>query len=68
VKWEALTFGIALEDLRERFKENLDVVLNAWKEPKLDHAAGFTITMTCTFGRDRCKSHIRRCGWRRPPL
>jgi natural product biosynthesis luciferase-like monooxygenase protein len=41
VKWEALTFGIALEDLRERFKENLDVVLNAWKEPKLDHAGRF---------------------------
>ena len=24
VKWEALTFGIPLDDLRDRFKENLD--------------------------------------------
>ncbi len=34
VKWEALTFGIPLDDLRERFKENLDVVLKAWSEPE----------------------------------
>jgi natural product biosynthesis luciferase-like monooxygenase protein len=37
VKWEALTFGIPLEELRDRFKENLDVVLKAWSEPKLNH-------------------------------
>jgi natural product biosynthesis luciferase-like monooxygenase protein len=37
VKWEALTFGIPLDDLRERFKENLEVVLKAWKEPTLNH-------------------------------
>ncbi|HEY7554444.1 MAG TPA: LLM class flavin-dependent oxidoreductase [Candidatus Binatia bacterium] len=41
VKWEALTFGIALDDLRERFKENLEVVLKAWSEPKLDHKGRF---------------------------
>jgi natural product biosynthesis luciferase-like monooxygenase protein len=41
VKWEALTFGIALDDLRERFKENLEVVLKAWKEPKLNHKGRF---------------------------
>ena len=41
VKWEALTFGIALDDLRERFKENLDVVLKAWSEPKVDYKGRF---------------------------
>jgi natural product biosynthesis luciferase-like monooxygenase protein len=41
VKWEALTFGIPLDDLRDRFKENLDVVLKAWREPKLDHKGRF---------------------------
>jgi natural product biosynthesis luciferase-like monooxygenase protein len=41
VKWEALTFGIPPDDLRERFKENLEVVLKAWSEPKLDHTGRF---------------------------
>ena len=41
VKWEALTFGIPLDDLRERFKENLEVVLKAWKEPTLNHKGRF---------------------------
>jgi natural product biosynthesis luciferase-like monooxygenase protein len=41
VKWEALTFGIPLDDLRDRFKENLEVVLKAWKEPKLNHKGRF---------------------------
>lgn len=41
VKWEALTFGIPLDDLRDRFKENLDVVLKAWKEPALNHKGHF---------------------------
>jgi alkanesulfonate monooxygenase SsuD/methylene tetrahydromethanopterin reductase-like flavin-dependent oxidoreductase (luciferase family) len=41
VKWEALTFGIPLEELRDRFKENLDVVLKAWNESKLDFSGRF---------------------------
>lgn len=41
VKWEALTFGIPLDDLRDRFKENLEVVLKAWKEPVLNHKGRF---------------------------
>lgn len=41
VKWEALTFGIALEELRDRFKENLEIVLKAWSEPKLEHRGRF---------------------------
>ena len=41
VKWEALTFGIPLEELRDRFKENLDVVLKAWSEPKLNYKGRF---------------------------
>lgn len=41
VKWEALTFGIPLDDLRERFKENLEVVLKAWSEPVLNHQGRF---------------------------
>ena len=29
VKWEALTFGIPLDELRERFQENLEMILKA---------------------------------------
>ncbi|MGH7798850.1 MAG: LLM class flavin-dependent oxidoreductase, partial [Candidatus Binatia bacterium] len=36
-----LTFGIPLDDLRDRFKENLDVVLKAWSEPKVNHKGRF---------------------------
>jgi alkanesulfonate monooxygenase SsuD/methylene tetrahydromethanopterin reductase-like flavin-dependent oxidoreductase (luciferase family) len=41
VKWEALTFGIALDELRERFRENLEVVLKAWSDPVLNHQGRF---------------------------
>ncbi len=41
VKWEALTFGIPLDELRERFRENLEVVLKAWSEPVLNHKGRF---------------------------
>jgi len=41
VKWEALTFGIPLDDLRDRFKENLEVVLKAWRETKVDYKGRF---------------------------
>jgi natural product biosynthesis luciferase-like monooxygenase protein len=41
VKWEALTFGIPLDELRDRFKENLEIVLKAWREPKLEHEGRF---------------------------
>jgi len=41
VKWEALNFGIELDDLRDRFKENLEVVLKAWGAPKLEHKGRF---------------------------
>src|SRR5262245_46481512 len=41
VKWEALNFGIALDELRDRFKENLEVVLKAWRAPKLEHRGRF---------------------------
>ena len=41
VKWEALTFGIALDELRDRFKENLQVVLKAWKDQALHHKGRF---------------------------
>ena len=37
IKYEALTFGAPLEELRERFKENLEIVLKAWSEPKFSH-------------------------------
>ncbi|HSK29689.1 MAG TPA: LLM class flavin-dependent oxidoreductase, partial [Candidatus Limnocylindria bacterium] len=37
IKWESLTFGTPLEDLRHRFKENLDIILKAWSEPKFSH-------------------------------
>ena len=41
IKWEALTFGIALDELRDRFKENLQVVLKAWKDQALHHKGRF---------------------------
>lgn len=41
VKWEALTFGIPLDELRDRFKENIEVVLTAWTEPALHHKGRF---------------------------
>lgn len=37
IKWESLTFGTPLDELRDRFKENLDIILNAWREPKFSH-------------------------------
>jgi alkanesulfonate monooxygenase SsuD/methylene tetrahydromethanopterin reductase-like flavin-dependent oxidoreductase (luciferase family) len=30
IKWESLTFGTPLEELRERFQENLSIILKAW--------------------------------------
>jgi natural product biosynthesis luciferase-like monooxygenase protein len=41
VKWEALTFGIPLEELRDRFKENIEVVLKAWRDPQVHHKGRF---------------------------
>ncbi len=41
VKWEALKFGIPLEELRERFRENLEVVLKAWTQPTMNHKGRF---------------------------
>jgi natural product biosynthesis luciferase-like monooxygenase protein len=41
VKWEALTFGIPLDELRDRFRENLEVILKAWSEPVLNHKGHF---------------------------
>ncbi len=37
IKWESLTFGTPLEELRDRFKENLEIILKAWSEPKFSH-------------------------------
>ena len=41
VKWESLTFGIPLEELRERFQENLSVILRAWNGGKFSHEGKF---------------------------
>ena len=41
IKWESLTFGTPLEELRNRFKENLDIILKAWSEPKFSHKGKF---------------------------
>jgi len=41
VKWEALNFGIALDELRERFRENLEVVLKVWTQPSFSHKGRF---------------------------
>ena len=41
IKWESLTFGAPLDELRDRFKENLDIILRAWSEPRFSHAGRF---------------------------
>jgi natural product biosynthesis luciferase-like monooxygenase protein len=41
VKWESLTFGVPLEELRERFRESLGIILKAWTEPELNHNGRF---------------------------
>lgn len=41
IKWEALTFGVALEELRERFQENLTVILKAWSGETFSHEGRF---------------------------
>ncbi len=41
VKWEAMVFRVPLDELRERFRENLDVVLKAWTEPQMSHKGRF---------------------------
>ncbi len=41
IKWESLTLGTPLEELRDRFKEHLDIVLKAWTEPKFSHEGKF---------------------------
>jgi natural product biosynthesis luciferase-like monooxygenase protein len=37
IKYESLTFATPLEELRNRFKENLEIILKAWSEPKFSH-------------------------------
>jgi natural product biosynthesis luciferase-like monooxygenase protein len=37
IKWESVTFGTPLEELRDRFKENLEIILKAWSEPRFSH-------------------------------
>jgi alkanesulfonate monooxygenase SsuD/methylene tetrahydromethanopterin reductase-like flavin-dependent oxidoreductase (luciferase family) len=41
VRWEALTLGIPLAELRERFQENLEIIIKAWGEPALSHQGRF---------------------------
>lgn len=41
IKWESLTFGTPLEELRERFRESLEIILKAWSESKLNHRGRF---------------------------
>jgi len=41
IKWESLTFGTPLEELRDRFKENLDIILKAWSGSNFSHKGEF---------------------------
>jgi alkanesulfonate monooxygenase SsuD/methylene tetrahydromethanopterin reductase-like flavin-dependent oxidoreductase (luciferase family) len=41
VKWESLTFGIPLQELRERFQENLAIILSAWRAGEFSHEGSF---------------------------
>jgi natural product biosynthesis luciferase-like monooxygenase protein len=41
IKYESLTFATPLEELRNRFKENLEIIFKAWSEPKFSHKGNF---------------------------
>ena len=41
VKFESLTFGIPLDQLRERFQENLAIILKAWAGGEFSHRGRF---------------------------
>ncbi len=41
IKWESLTFGTPLEELRDRFQENLAIILKGWTDSKLTHEGRF---------------------------
>jgi natural product biosynthesis luciferase-like monooxygenase protein len=41
IKWESLTFGTPLDELRERFQENLAIILKAWSGGKFSHEGKF---------------------------
>lgn len=41
IKWEALTLGIPVNELRARFRENLEVILKAWTQPVMNHNGHF---------------------------
>ena len=41
IKYESLTFGTPLEELRERFQESLAIILKAWSKPKFSHEGRF---------------------------
>jgi len=41
IKWESLTFGTPLDELRERFQENLSIILKAWSGGKFSHEKKF---------------------------
>ena len=37
IKWESLTFGTPLDELRDRFKENLEIILKSWTQPNFTY-------------------------------
>lgn len=41
IKWESLTFGVPLEQLRQRFQENLEIILKAWSGTALNHVGRY---------------------------
>jgi natural product biosynthesis luciferase-like monooxygenase protein len=41
VKWEAMNFGASLDDIRDRFREHLEIILAAWTQPELGYAGTF---------------------------
>lgn len=41
IKWESLTFGTPLEELRDRFQENLAIILKAWRQPRFCYKGKF---------------------------
>lgn len=41
IKWEGLNLGLSLEESRERFREHLEVILQAWTERSFSHKGRF---------------------------
>ena len=60
-------FGVPPEESAERFREAVDIVLQAWTQERFSFTrARISPSTTSRCCPSRCSSRIRRPGWRRP--